>query len=258
RLTIARDTLDAEETRARERLAELDRRLAQFEADVAREHALVADAEKALAALDQEEEALRTEVRSAAERRSGVDTRVADAEHVVAEAEKTFGELPGALADLTARRNQFTRAAREQTERVARLAGELANVEQGLAAAAESGPDLPALAAAVDNAQNAVTEAEQAASTAEAAHAAARRTLDGTRPPLADAERAVQRLDTEAKTLMKLLAVESQSLWPPVIDSINVEKGYETALGAALGDDLDAPVDQSHAMRWAGADADPS
>ena len=68
----------------------------------------------------------------------------------------------------------------------------------------------------------------------------------------------MQRLDTEAKTLMKLLAVETQSMWPPVIDSITVEKGYEIALGAALGDDLDAPVDQSHAMRWAGAAIDPS
>src|SRR5262249_23119241 len=34
--------------------------------------------------------------------------------------------------------------------------------------------------------------------------------------------------------------------------------GYEMALGAALGDDLDAPVDQNHAMRWAGVAVDPS
>ena len=48
RLLIARDTLDAEETRARERMAELERRLAQFAEDVARERTLVADAEAAL------------------------------------------------------------------------------------------------------------------------------------------------------------------------------------------------------------------
>ena len=47
-------------------------------------------------------------------------------------------------------------------------------------------------------------------------------------------------------------------MWPPVIDKMTVEKGYEIALGAALGDDLDAPVDQSHAMRWMGAAIDPS
>src|SRR6185312_14850705 len=105
-------------------------------------------------------------------------------------------------------------------------------------------------AASVESAQAAVAQAEQATLTAEASHGQARRNLDAARLPLADAERAAQRLDTEAKTLMKLLAVETQSMWPPVMDKITVEKGYELALGAALGDDLDAPVDQSHAMRW--------
>jgi chromosome segregation protein len=258
RLVMARDALDAEETRARERLAELDRRLAQFEEDVARERTLVADAEAALAQLAQEEETLRNDVRTNAERRSGVDARVADADTVVGEAEKTFSELTGALADLTARRNQLTQTAREQSERVARIESELANIEAGLAAIGESQTDLPALASAVESAQTTVAQSEQAAIAAEAAHVAARKELEAARIPLADAERAVQRLDTEAKTLMKLLAVETQSMWPPVIDKITVEKGYETALGAALGDDLEAPVDQSHAMRWTGAEVDSS
>src|SRR6202012_1878164 len=108
------------------------------------------------------------------------------------------------------------------------------------------------LTAAVESAQAAVGQAEQATLAAEAAHGAARKNLDAARLPLGDAERAASRLDTEAKTLMKLLAVETQSMWPPVIDKMTVEKGYEIALGAALGDDLDAPVDQTHAMRWMG------
>ena len=71
-----------------------------------------------------------------------------------------------------------------------------------------------------------------------------------------DAE--LYRLETEAKTLSKVLAVETKNLWPPVMDSVTVEKGFEMALGAALGDDLDAPVDPSAPMRWtvAGADID--
>ena len=47
-----------------------------------------------------------------------------------------------------------------------------------------------------------------------------------------------------------MLSLETRSLWPPVIDHISVEKGYEKALGAALGDDLDAPVDRSSPMHW--------
>jgi chromosome segregation protein len=70
----------------------------------------------------------------------------------------------------------------------------------------------------------------------------------------------VQRLETEAKTLSKMLSLETRSLWPPVIDHVAVEKGYEKALGAALGDDLDAPIDPSSPMHWseiAGGGGDP-
>ena len=92
---------------------------------------------------------------------------------------------------------------------------------------------------------------------AEVAHSVARQALDMARKPLAEAERRAQRLDTEAKTLAKLLHVETKNLWPAVIDQLTVEKGYEAALGAALGDDLEAPVEPSAPMRWAGADIDP-
>ncbi len=258
RLINARDALDAEETRARERMAELDRRLAQLQEDLARERALAADAQSTLERLDAEEATLKQEVAGIVQLRTGVDERVATAEDVLQAAEKTFSELTGALADLTAKRNQLTNASAEQAGRTARIESEIANIEAGLAAAAESRPDLGALAATLDEAQAAVAEAEQAATLAEAAHVAARKELEAARAPLTDAERATQRLETEAKTLMKLLAVESQNLWPPVMDNIQVGKGYEKALGAALGDDLDAPADPSSPMRWSGATLDPA
>src|SRR5437588_757418 len=54
RLTNARELLDREEERAKERVAELERRLAQFSADIAREQQQAADAEVALQRLDAE------------------------------------------------------------------------------------------------------------------------------------------------------------------------------------------------------------
>ena len=104
---------------------------------------------------------------------------------------------------------------------------------------------------------NSRKQEESAARTAEVAHARARSELDAARAPLAATERGVQRLETEAKTIGKLLAVENENLWPPVMDALSVTKGYEKALGAALGDDLDAPVDPSAPMHWAGAALDP-
>ena len=260
RLVVARETLEREETRARERMAELDRRLVQFGEDIAREQKLAADAEAALTRLSAEEETLKAEAQAAAARRSGVDQRVTEAEAVLGDAERTFGDLTGALAELTARRNQLDSAAHQHGQRLKRLAADIAQVEAGLAeieAEQRGGPDLAALAAAAEAAQTAVGTAESAAIAAEQTHAQARAAVDAARAPLAEAERRVQRLETEAKTLSKVLAVETKNLWPPVMDSVTVEKGYEAALGMALGDDLDAPADTSSPMRWVGSSIDP-
>ena len=56
RLVIARETLEQEETRAKNRMAELDQRLVQLAADIERERRLAADAEAALARFVAEEE----------------------------------------------------------------------------------------------------------------------------------------------------------------------------------------------------------
>jgi chromosome segregation protein len=262
RLNVASQELDREETRAKDRIAELDLRLVQFAGDAEREQRLAADAQEALTRLAAEEATIRAELQESAGRRSGVDARVAEADTELKAAEQVFSELTAKLADLTARRNQLEAATRQHSERAARLETEMAGIESELTSLQQAGgPDLAALNAAVEAVAAAVTEAEAAAIAAEAAHTAARQQLDASRSPLAEAERRVQRLETEAKTLSKVLAVESKNLWPPVMDHISVDKGYEKALGAALGDDLDAPVDATAPMRWqsSGAtDGDPA
>jgi chromosome segregation protein len=259
RLKLALADLDREEQRARDRLAELDKRLVQFGADREREERLAAEAEEAIARIAAEEETIRAEAHANAGRRSGVDAKVAEADAALSAAETVFSELTSKLAALTAERNQLENAVREHANRAARAESEIAGIERELASLqAVDGPDLAALAAAVETSQAAVAEAESATLEAEGAHAEARRQLEAARAPLADTERKAQRLETEAKTLSKVLAVETKNLWPPVMDSVAVAKGYEKALGAALGDELDAPVDPSAPMRWMGAAIDPS
>ncbi len=248
RLNVALQDLDREEARAKDRIAELDLRLVQFAADTEREQRLGADAAQAIARLATEEETIRAEARESAGRRSGVDAKVSEADAELSAAEKIFSDLTTALADLTAQRNRFENAAREQSERITKISSEIEAIERELKTlhSADSAP----LAAAVEGAQAALTEAEAAAIAAEAAHNVARTELETAREASAEAEKRVQRLETEAKTLSKMLSLETRSLWPPVIDHISVEKGYEKALGAALGDDLDAPVDRSSPMHW--------
>jgi chromosome segregation protein len=256
RLTNARETLDREEQRAKDRVAELDRRLTQFVSDVEREQRQSSDAAVALQRLDAEDAMLKDEIRSRVDKRSGADERVSEAETTLAAAERLFAELTTALADLTAKRNQLQSNVRTHRDRLTRLDQEIANVMievEKLAQQTIGLGDLDALTGAVAAAQEGLAQSEATVQSNEAAHIAVRQTLEAARAPLAEADKRVQRLETEARTISKLVNGETKNLWPPIIDGVSVAKGYEKALGAVLGDDLDAPVDPSAPMRWTDA-----
>jgi chromosome segregation protein len=256
RLTNTRDMLDREEERSKERAAELDRRLTQFEADVAREMKQAEDADFALLRLDEEDAMLKEEIMQRVELRGGVDDRVSEAEQVLAAAERTFTELTTAHADMTAKRNQLQSNVRSQADRLTRLSEEIARVESeidALTAQTSGFGDLDELAMLMETAQEILLQAEYSVAENETAHIAARQTLEASRAPLNEADKKVQRLETEARTISKILNGETKNLWPPIIDGVTVTKGYEKAFGAVLGDDLDAPVDPSAPMRWTDA-----
>ena len=210
----------------------------------------------ALQRLGVEDTELKDEIKSRVEKRSGVDDRVSEAEATLAGAERLFAELTTALADLTAKRRQLEAGVRTHHDRLARLDQEIASVrneEEKLAEETSGLGDLAELAAGMETAQEHLAQSEAAAQASEAGHVAARQKLEASRAPLGEADKRVQRLETEARTISKLVNGETKNLWPPIIDGVTVAKGYEKALGAALGDDLDAPVDPSAPMRWTNA-----
>ncbi|HET9902697.1 MAG TPA: AAA family ATPase [Xanthobacteraceae bacterium] len=259
RLLAARETLEREEARAREKIAELDRQLAHCAEDLARERRLAADAEAALERLGAEEAALRDTIAAGEERQRAVAARASEAEAALAQAERDFTQKTEALADLTARRGALERTLADARRRFEKLETDLAATAaeaDHLKAEADRGPDLAALAADIDAAQRAAVEAETVAHAAEARLASARAAFEAARKPLGEAERRLAELETEARTLTKVLQADVASMWPPALDLITVEKGYEAALGAAFGDDINAPIDPSAPERWGGSPTD--
>ncbi|WP_204377289.1 hypothetical protein, partial [Methyloceanibacter superfactus] len=57
-----------------------------------------------------------------------------------------------------------------------------------------------------------------------------------------------QEIETELATLIKLLAPTHD--WAPIVEQVRIEAGYEQALGAALGDDLDAAAEETAPAHW--------
>ena len=57
-----------------------------------------------------------------------------------------------------------------------------------------------------------------------------------------------QEVETELATLTKVLPPAHD--WSPIVEEIKITAGYEQALGAALGDDLDAASDETAPSHW--------
>ena len=66
-----------------------------------------------------------------------------------------------------------------------------------------------------------------------------------------------RQLRTEAEGLKRLLQSGRKADYPPALDQVNPERGYEAALAAALGEDLDAALDARAPAFWAGANTQP-
>ena len=260
RLTIAKAQIEEEEQRIKSRQAELDRRVGQLAADIERENQMVRDNADILKRLAEEEATLRTEEAGSAEREVLTRAAFEEAGATLALSEGAVAKLTAERAEAAAQRNQSERALREATERRERISRQLAEVDRELeriVAQISALPDPAQKRVLVDEAQNRVAQAEAAALAAEKAVADARQAEGAARPPVQEARAALQRVETEARTLAKVLNAGSNDLFPAVLEQIGVDRGYETALGAALGEDLDLPLDRAAAAHWGDMEPQP-
>ncbi|MBX3596983.1 MAG: chromosome segregation protein SMC [Rhizobiaceae bacterium] len=260
RLTIAKGQIDEEEKRVRNRQSELDRRIEQLAADIERENQMVRDNAEILRRLAEEETTLRAEEAGSAEREIAMRAAFEQASATLALSEGALAKLTAERAEAVAQRNQTERALRDATERRERIARQLSDVDkelQGIADQISALPDPAEKRALVEAAQQRLAEAESAALAAEKAVVEARQAETAARPPVQEARAALQRVETEARTLAKVLSAGASDLFPAVLEQISVDRGFETALGAALGEDLDLPLDRAAAAHWGDIEPQP-
>ncbi|MEI2386492.1 chromosome segregation SMC family protein [Breoghania sp. JC706] len=256
RLVIARNELDAEDRRIRERLRDLDQRRQQLAQDLEREQRLGSENAELLGALDEEERALLEENEMVAARTEEVVERVARAEEKLQASEGALSRKTEENAQLIARRAQAERTLADARQRLDRFKAQAAEVSRDLSALRDeiaSRTDADELRAALEEAEAALEEAGMRAEAAEIATAEARSAEADAREPLAEAERRLGAEEAEARALSNMLAAAVTGEWEPVIDAVEVFPGYEAALGAAFGEDLDAPADPAAPVRWTGA-----
>ncbi|HEV7254879.1 MAG TPA: chromosome segregation protein SMC [Mesorhizobium sp.] len=264
RLQLRKAAAEEEARRVRERQSELERRLTQLAADSSREKAMAADTDAALQRLAEEESALQRE-------ENGARARAAEAVGGVEQAEGRLSLSEGAAAALTAERAEFfaRRAAAERRlaeaqERVRRLerqVGDAAREREELDGRLALLPDPARLQAELTEYERQTQDAQRAAAAAETQAAACRGREAALRNPLAEAKAALARLEGEARALQRLLEGWVGASRAPVLDAVRAAPGFERALSAALGSDLEAGLSEDDPAFWKnieGMAADPA
>jgi chromosome segregation protein len=255
RMAVERNSLDEEERRVEGRRKELDQRLVQAVSDLTREHETLRDTEGVIARLVEEDTGLKASQNNDGDLRAEAALALQSVASALATAQDVADQAGARLSELTARRGAITRAIDEQRQRIARLerdASETGAKRQALLDHMGSTGDGPTLASAVEAAVAVLASNETAANHAEVALRVARQVETDTRQAHDEARRKAEGLQTEVRTLTNLLKAADNSLWPALVDQLKVEQGYEAALGAALGDDIDASSDEGAPTHWRG------
>ncbi|MFA1622754.1 chromosome segregation SMC family protein [Rhizobium mongolense] len=256
RLQIAKSQLEDDANRILRRRDELTRRLAQLAEDIQREERLVSDNAAILSRLDAEEadiaEILADSGRHADELREAFEGAAAK----LADSERVFAALTAERAEAAAGRHQLERAIRDLADRKMRLERQMNEANREFSSVAEkitALPDPDEKRAVVEAAEMAVAEAETVIQAVEQALSAARETEALSRAPVDQARSKLNALETEGRTISRMLAAGAAAgQFPPVADELRVDRGFETALGAALGDDLESPLDAKAPAHWSG------
>jgi chromosome segregation protein len=253
RLTVERETLDAEEERAREEAQRMRQRIGQSEQDIAREKTLEADARAALERLSAEANDLEAAQAHAKDDLEAAQARAVELAEALAERERTLERLNAELAEWNAQKGGLERQREVAAALVETSGSQLREAQSRLDSAMEGAANSPDAQAAEAATEAARTAAENLRAAFEAARTALElaETAEGeARKPLQDIERRVQELSAEARALSNLLRPQGDDLFPPLVDAVKVQPGYEAAFAAALGDDLRAPLDEASPHHW--------
>src|SRR4051812_31948690 len=243
----------AEKTSVERRIADLAMQADALTQDKTREDTLAVDAAAALERLTDEEQQLARSLAAGEAQKAALDGAVGGAERAARDADVASAQaLARAAAEQADTRIAETALAGARQRR-ARADAEMMRLDRELAAIGEEAP----LAAALETARKAHAETErrlasltEALAAAEAKRDAAAVSRESAESAMASARAAFAGLESEERALASALA---QAKGDRALAALKVAPGYERALAAALGDDLDAPIGSAGARGWAGA-----
>ena len=253
RLRIEHERLAEEEERVARAREENAGRRAQIAADVEREQALAQDAEAAQQRVEEAHERLARAAEGDAAAEAAARTAREEARAEVDAVEQRLAALAGARARAEAERESLGKRIDETRQRRERLERDLSSARDERAKLEQGAPAESRMREAEAAEQDEVARFEAARAALQQAEAARAEAVDrerALRETLREADAALAGNEAERAALAALLddpdAGPGRALW----DRVTVKPGYEAAVGAAFGDDLQASTDSEAPVHW--------
>ncbi|MCC7253237.1 chromosome segregation SMC family protein, partial [Hyphomicrobium sp.] len=260
RIRIETDGLAKEAERCSERRQELARLAGELEKDLAREAHQISEAKEILAGFDVETQALEAAEAEADAAEDHIHAAEEEAAAALEVAEKELAVVTERAAEVRARRKSLETAEAERRASIAKINDKLATLARDAEAAAAGAPDSLKLASITEQGQRLAREIaaiEAATLDAEDKLGDLAETARVQSGEAQKARMALSTLVTERETLSKLVMPAYEDGMPPIVEQLRVAPGYEAALVAALGDDLDAPTHEDAPVRWRSIEVSP-
>ena len=253
RIKIEQESFEKEAERQAHRQKELTGRAEHLKRDIAREEALVAEAKEILDKLVAEATALieRDQIQEAAEETSR--SAVAKVESDLKSAEDRLADVTRRAFEARARRKSFEAAKLDRQADIEKLTRQFSALDAQKREVIARAPDARKLAETSERGQALMIEVTEIEAQAIAAEEKALELAAEakTRRDAAQAQRLIaSQLTAELETMGKLLVPFRDDELPPILEQVRVSPGYEMALGAAFGDDLDAPIAEEAPIHW--------
>lgn len=249
-LTVMR----AERVALERRIADLTAQRGRLAEDSEREGALARDAADALARLADETRRLETQIGEADANRPLLQQSLAAAESQARNCDVALAQARAIQASEQAEARIAAAAlssAQARLERAAREAARIAKERETLGSDTALRARQAEAATARANAHEHARAADAAIQAAEAARITTEEHRARAESDSASARAALSAIEAEEEALRR--AIQQKTGGTRLLDQVKAAPGYERALAAALGDDLDAPIGVDGPRYWAGA-----
>ncbi|MBE1291820.1 MAG: chromosome segregation protein SMC [Rhodobacteraceae bacterium] len=254
RLQVQRDSLNDQESHALQIIETLKNRILQLGRDMEREAGLNRDAEDTIERLEWEQRELAKAGEGQEEKLEAASDESREAASVLQEREAELSQLTEDVARLAARHQSAQRLLDDSQKTQDKSEAE---ADKARAAVAESKQALERAAEELELSRESEAEAIEAAQDAEERLAEVEEERAETQSREADAraerseaEGELNALRAETTALAKLVERDTAE-GGQILDRLQVQQGFEKALGAALADDLRAPeVEEDGPSGW--------